>query len=93
MAYGEGNEEVTSRPVGVLGQTMTPELLKKKKPAKAPPTAESPLAAKAKEIGSLGIPEARFGNVPAPGTTPGTMATPLGQAAQAGKKLGKKNNA
>jgi hypothetical protein len=88
------SDEVTQHPVGVLGKTMDPSLLKKKKPAKAPPTASSPLnlAAKAKEIGSMGITESRFGMTPEPGTTPGTVPTSLGLAVQAGKKMGRKPN-
>lgn len=94
MAYGEnGTDDITQHPVGVLGKTMAPELLKKKKPAKPSPVPESPLAAKAREIGSLGIPEARFANVADPGTMPGMAPTALGLASQAGKKLGKKPNA
>jgi len=93
MAYGDNTEELSEYPVGVLGKAMTPELLKKKKPTKPSPVPESPLAAKAKEIGGLGMPEARFANVPAPGTMPGNSATALGMASQAGKKLGLKKNA
>jgi len=87
---GNGTDDITQHPIGVLGRTMTPELLKKKKPPKGSPVPESPLSAKAREIGSLGMPEARFANIPAPGTESGTMPTPLGLAAQAGKKLGRK---
>ena len=88
----EGTDEITQHPVGVLGKTMTPELLKKKKPQKPSPIPESPLAAKAREIGSLGMPEARFANIADPGTAPGTLPTALGQAAQVGKKMSRKGN-
>jgi len=88
-----GTDDITQHPLGVLGKTMTPELLKKKKPPKGSPVPESPLAAKAREIGSLGMPEQRFANVADPGTMPGMAPTALGMAAQAGKKLGRKPNA
>jgi len=83
-------DDVTQYPIGVLGKIMGPELLKKKKPPKGSPVPDSPLSAKAKEIGSLGMPEQRFANVADPGTMPGNAPTSLGLAAQAGKKLGKK---
>lgn len=86
----DSGERVTEHPAGVLGSMLTPELLKKKKPVKAPPTADNPLAARAQAIGQLGMTEARIGNAVDPGTSPGNITTQLGASAIEAKKLYRK---
>ena len=83
----DSGEQITERPIGVFGSMLSPELLKKKKPTKATPTVDNPLAAKAKAIGQLGMTEARFGNAQDPGSAPGTVPTQLGASSQEAKKL------